>query len=264
MKKQKTLKPVLLLILALLVTQCTQEVKEKTIPITTDSEAALELYQKAVETFEDVYIEKAIDLFDKALSEDPDFFMASFRLAAFNLYFYKNEERFNKYSEIALKSDAELSKGEELFKSMLERMKNEPESDFTDLAKQLVELYPEDDEAYYALAFANRIIKDYQGVVEAYKNALEVTDNQAPIYNMMGYAYLDLEQFDEARIAFDKYIELEPDLPNPYDSKGDYHMKVDEYGKAYESFLKAYEIDSLWSYKKAMKAKGLQDSLQVE
>jgi len=263
MKKQKTLNPVLLLILSLLVTQCTQEVKERTIPVTTDSEAALELYQKAMETVEDFYIEKAMELFDEALSEDPDFFMASYRLATLNL-FLDNEEKFNKYSEIALKSGAELSKGEELFKSMLERMKNEPEGDLTDLAKQLVEIYPEDDEAYYAIAFANGIIKDYQGSIESFTKALEVTDNQAPIYNMLGYTYMNLEQFDEARNVFNKYIELEPDLPNPYDSKGDYHMKVMEYEKAYESFMKAYEIDSLWSYKKAMKAKTLHDSLRVE
>ncbi|GEM_PF-4046643 len=41
-------------------------------------------------------------------------------------------------------------------------------------------------------------------------------------------------------------------------------MKVEEYGKAYESYMKAYEIDSLWSYSKAMNAKALNDSLQVE
>jgi len=51
---------------------------------------------------------------------------------------------------------------------------------------------------------------------------------------------------------------------NPYDSKGDYFMNIKDYGKAYESFMKAYEIDTLWSYKKAMKAKALYDSLQVE
>jgi Tfp pilus assembly protein PilF len=264
MKKQKNLNPVLLLILSLVLTQCTQEVKEKTIPVTSDSETALELYQKAMAAFEVFYIEKAMDLWDEALSEDPDFFMASYRLATFYLYNYNNEEQFKKYSENAIKSGAELSKGEELFKSMLERMQNDPEADLTDLAKQLVEIYPEDEQAYYSLAFAYVRIKDYQGAIESYTKALEVADNQAPIYNMMGYTYMNLEQFDEASNVFDKYIELAPDLPNPYDSKGDYHMRVMEYEEAYESFMKANEIDSTWSYKKAMKARMLHDSISVE
>ncbi len=75
---------------------------------------------------------------------------------------------------------------------------------------------------------------------------------------------MELEQFDDTESALDKYIELEPNLPNPYDSKGDYFMKIEDYGKAYESYMKAHEIDTLWSYKKAMKAKALYDSLQVE
>ena len=41
-------------------------------------------------------------------------------------------------------------------------------------------------------------------------------------------------------------------------------MGIKEYGNAYESFMKAYEIDSTWSYKKAMYAKAMQDSLEVK
>ncbi len=263
MKKLKTLNSVVFLILALLVTQCTQKVEEKMIPVTSDSEVALNLYQEAMDALDDVYISKGMSLLDEALVEDPDFFMASYRLALYNLYFKKDDD-FSKYAEIALNSDAELSKGEELIKSMLEGVKDNPEGDVTDLANQLVELYPEDKEAYFELAFAKGIIEDYQGVVDAHKKALEVTDNQAIIYNMLGYTYMTMEEFDEAQTVFDKYIELEPDLPNPYDSKGDYYMNVEEYGKAYECFMKAYEIDSLWSYKKAMKAKALQDSLTAK
>ena len=41
-------------------------------------------------------------------------------------------------------------------------------------------------------------------------------------------------------------------------------MNIEDYGNAYESYMKAHEIDTLWSYNKAMKAKALYDSLQVE
>ena len=242
---------------------CTQVVKETTIPITSDSEASLDLYQQGMVAMEDVYLGKAQELFKKALSEDPDFFMAAYRLASLNLYF-GNEEKFTEFSEIALKSGAELSNGELLMQSMLKRYKDDQNADVTDLASQLIDLYPDDEESYFHMAFAQVIIEDYQGAVETYEKVLQVTDNQASVYNILGYTYMDLEQFDKARNVFDKYLELEPDLPNPYDSKGDFYMGIKEYGNAYESFMKAYEIDSTWSYKKAMYAKAMQDSLEVK
>ena len=73
---------------------------------------------------------------------------------------------------------------------------------------------------------------------------------------------MNFEKYEEAANAFDKYIELSPNHPNPYDSKGDYFMKIKDYRNAYESFMKAHEIDSLWSFKKAMNAKAIADSLE--
>jgi len=250
-------------IILFLVPLCTQEVKETKIPVTTESESALALYKEGITAGEQVYLDKALDLFNQALADDPDFFMAGYTLATYYLYLGNNEE-FQKVAEQALKSKAELSEGEELMKTMLGMWVADPKADATETGKKLVEMYPEDYQAYNQLAFSQIIINDFAGEVETFKKALEVTENQAPIYNVLGYAYMELEQYEEAESVLDKYIEMEPNLPNPYDSKGDYFMKVEEYGKAYESYMKAYEIDSLWSYTKAMNAKALHDSLQVE
>ena len=232
-------------------------------PITTKSESAIELYNEGIIAGEKVYIGKAMDLFKQALTEDPNFFMASYSLATYYLYF-ENEEEFQKYAEKALQSEVELSKGEELLKTMLEKLLADPKADVTEIGKNLVEMYPDDYQVYFQLALSQIIVNDYQSVVETYTKALEIAENPALIYNMLGYAYMELEQFDDAESALDKYIELEPNTPNPYDSKGDYFMKIEDYGKAHESYMNAHEIDTLWSYDKAMKAKTLYDSLQVE
>ncbi|MEA1887500.1 MAG: tetratricopeptide repeat protein [Bacteroidota bacterium] len=262
MKKTNAL-VLLLPVIMVLVTLCKQEVKETKIPITTDSETALASFKDGVTAFERVYLNKAMELFDQAMAEDPDFFMPAYYKSLYYKWF-GNDEEFRKNAEIALQSQAELSEGELLFKAMLEQWLADPEADVTETAKQLVEMYPEDPQAYMGLATAQTLVNDYSGAVESYKKAIEITEDPAPIYNMLGYAYIELEQYEEADAAFSKYIELEPDLPNPYDSKGDYYMQIEEYGKAYESYMKAYEIDSLWSYNKAMNAKALHDSLQVE
>ena len=262
MKKTKALVLTLPVILAL-VTLCKQEVKETIIPVTTKSETALALYKDGATAFEQVYLGKAMNLFDQALAEDPDFFMPAYMRSIYYLWF-NNPEEFKKNAEIALQSQAELSDGELILKAMLEQWLEDPKADVTETAKQLVEMYPEDPQAYMELATAQTLINDYAGVVESYGKALELTDNPAPIYNMLGYAYMELGQYEEADSVLSRYVELEPDLPNPYDSYGDYYMSIEDYGNAYEMYMKAYEIDSLWSYNKAMNAKALYDSLQVE
>jgi tetratricopeptide (TPR) repeat protein len=150
--------------------------------------------------------------------------------------------------------EADLSKGEELLRSMLVALLEDPEADVSDIGKEIIELYPEDDQAYFPLSFYYMIQNDDENLVQIHKTLLEITDNPAPIYNLLGYSYMDLGRMEEAEDAFDTYIELEPGIPNPYDSKGDYYMKAEDYEKAYEFYMKAYEIDTLWSYKKAMKA----------
>jgi hypothetical protein len=41
-------------------------------------------------------------------------------------------------------------------------------------------------------------------------------------------------------------------------------MNIKEYRKAYDSYMKAHSIDSVWSYDKALRAKQLADSLGLE
>jgi len=86
------------------------------------------------------------------------------------------------------------------------------------------------------------------------------------VYNMIGYTNLALRNFEAAEMAFDKYIELEPDLFNPYDSKGDYFMAVDDYGNAYKSFEKALALNPEFesSLKKSVIAKELMKHQMAE
>jgi tetratricopeptide (TPR) repeat protein len=102
------------------------------------------------------------------------------------------------------------------------------------------------------------IAGDKSGSHETLLKALETTGNPAPVYNMLGYSYMDLNQNDKAEAAFNKYIELAPNNPNIYDSKGDYYMHIKDYGKAYDTYMKAYAMDPNWGLKKAQEAKKLE------
>ena len=86
-------------------------------------------------------------------------------------------------------------------------------------------------------------IKDMQSAVESIRRAIEACPDYALAYNMLGYALMDLDRYDEAEKAFDNYIRLSPNTANPYDSKGDFYMATRQFDLAYQSYMKAYEID---------------------
>jgi len=248
--------------LIVIVMSCQGPVKEKTIPVTTDSEKAMEYFDMAKKELDSFHLESFRTLLIKAIEEDTCFFMSYYNLAIRNL-FLGDLDSFKELASNALACDIKLSKGEQLLKESLQKLYENPEADVSELGVRLVELYPNDVDAYlYHNFFLYIAGKNEESVINLNK-ALEIAENPGPIYNNLGYVYLSLNKFEEAKNAFDKYIEMEPDNPNPYDSKGDFFMAVKEYEKAYESYIKAGEIDSTWtlSHDKALKAKAIIDSL---
>jgi len=260
MRKQRFVMIVPLLFLILVCVFYGEQDYEETIPITTRSDRAKKLYAEGKEAAAKVYIDKAMELFDQAVQEDPAFFRALYDQSIYFLYL-GDQEKFKECTEKALKSDLDLSEGEQLLYDALEKLSQDPKADLTDIGKRLVEMYPNDDEAYNQLSFYYNLIEDYENASATLKKALDITKNPAPILNMLGYNYISQKKFPEAKEAFNKYLELEPDLPNPYDSFGDYYMAVKDYENAYKSYMKAYELDNTWtgSRDRALKAKELME-----
>ena len=235
--------------------------KDKKIPITTSSETARTLYNEAWDAFDNFRINQVKEKMLEAVKKDSDFFMANYTLALFS--FTTDNNKFKQFGERATNCNAKLSKGELHLKDAMSKLLVNPNSDLTDIGRELVKIYPKDVFAYYQLSFFQGIIKNVDGQIATIKSAIENVDNSAPLYNQLGYIYMRNERYEEAAIAFDKYIELEPNHPNPYDSKGEYFTNVKDYRSAYENYMKAYKLDSAskWRLKRAMDAKAIADSL---
>ena len=65
------------------------------------------------------------------------------------------------------------------------------------------------------------------------------------------YVYLTLKQNEKAKVALDKYIELEPKNRDVCDSKWNYYMLMKKYHYANESYMKANTMDHSYSRDKA-------------
>ena len=61
------------------------------------------------------------------------------------------------------------------------------------------------------------------------------------------YVYFTLMQNDEAEVAFDKYIGVEPTNPDVCDSKWNYYMLMKKYQYANKSYMKTNTMDHSYS-----------------
>jgi Tfp pilus assembly protein PilF len=237
-----------------------QPEKGNLMSVTTSSKSALSLYNQAMKYLDKVNMDKALETFNKALEQDPDFFMANYQLAFYYLL-NRAPDDFDKYADAAINCKIKLSDAEELLKDALTRL-NKGQTNVTDLGKKLVEMYPNDPNSYSNLIYFQSLAGDSASMVVTLKKAINIATNPATFYNQLGYAYLTLKQNDKALEAFDKYIELEPKNPNVYDSKGDYYMYTRQFNKAYESYMKAYGMDPAFSHEKADIARQLYEQTE--
>jgi tetratricopeptide (TPR) repeat protein len=244
----------LVFISILIHTSCIQDESASMMPVTTDSELALELYQTAMLAFDQIKWGLAYYNLKLAVNEDPDFFMAYFWM-----YFVSGNDP-SKIAEMALQSEADLNDGEREIKAAFKYLVDGQDEKVVEHLRKAIDLYPYDPHIHKILYILQyQYMKDVEGAVESLNRAIEAVPDYALAYNQLGYALMELEEFDKAEKAFDTYIRLAPGIANPYDSKGDYYMNTGQYKKAYESYMKAFETDSdfLVSEKKAQKARKL-------
>jgi len=199
--------------------------------------------------------------FEYAIREDPDFFMAHFWM------YFLTSEKSKKVAEDAFQSDVELNSGEELIRTSLKYLIDGQDEKVVENLKKVVDLYPSDPHLHKILYLMQyRFMKDVEGAIETMLRTVREQPDYSPVYNFLGYAYMDLDEYEKAEEAFDNYIRLAPLQANPYDSKGDFYMETEQYVKAYDSYLKSYEIDPSnfeVSKKKAIKAKQMMEKVNT-
>lgn len=243
----------------LILASCIQEEQVQMMPVTTDSELALSFYETGVLAFDQIKYSLAFHNLELAVKEDPDFFMAHFWM-----YFMSGKSP-KKIAEKALQTEADLNDGEQQIKSAFKYLLDGQYDRVVEHLEKAIDLYPADPHVHmilYILQF--QYMDEVEAAVESMQRAIDASPDFDVVYNQLGYALMDLERFDEAEAAFDKYIELSPSIANPYDSKGDFYMNTGAYKKAYESYKRAYEIDPYFSVseKKARKAKQLMENTE--
>jgi len=251
MMRARILTPAILVSI-LIIFGCTGNGSAERMPVTTDSELARELYETALVAYDQIKLELVVSNLQNAVREDPDFFMARFWM----YFVFSNKSK--DIADKAFQSNEELNEGEELIKTSLKYLMEGQDEKVVENLREAIDLYPKDPHVHKILyLYQYDYMKDLDGAVETMLRTTKEVPDYASVYNYLGYAYWHLKEYDLAEEALDNYLRLAPNEANPHDSKGDFYMETGQYQKAYDSFMKAYEIDPIFfeiSKKKAIKA----------
>ncbi|MFQ5526732.1 MAG: tetratricopeptide repeat protein [Thermoanaerobaculia bacterium] len=205
------------------------------IPVTTDSKRALEYFEQGRELADKIRFTDARDYFLRAIDEDPQFALAYLYLANNAV---SAKEFFSSLKKAVFLAD-EVSEGERHW-ILAQDAGNRglPDAQLEHL-QALIDLYPEDERGHSLLGGYYFGRQEWELAIAQFQRATAINQDFSQAYNMLGYANRARGDYDGAEQAFQKYIELIPDEPNPYDSYAELLMKVGRFDESIENYRKA-------------------------
>ena len=231
-----------LLALVVLAAGCGQGGQAGKIGITTKSKEARQAYLEARGLAEGLRTQNSIEHYQKAVTLDPGFALAELGLANTSPTAKEAFEHLHKAVALADR----VSKGERLLILATEAGFNGNLARQKELLEELAAAFPRDERAQLNLGAYLYGAQDYEGAVACLTKATGLAADYPPPYNLLGYAYRDMGHYPDAKRAFEKYVELIPNDPNPYDSDAELLLKMGRFAESIGTYRKALSFDSLF------------------
>ena len=211
----------------------------KTLPATTSSAKARELYEKGISDFENLYLERCNEDWRAAVKEDPKFGLAWAMIAW-------NSGNPQEVSDARAKAGAlapTLTPGEQL---MIAWIAKPQEGDYIggiSAMNDLMELYPSDKHVLYLAGNWLMLENGDDQALVIMQKALALDKNFAPGVNDLAYLYARRREFDKALRLMDRYVTMLPKEPNPQDSYAELSRMAGKFDVALERYNAALKID---------------------
>jgi len=213
--------------------------KTATLPITTSSAKARELYIKGMEDYENLYLERCNDDWRAAAIEDPNFAIAWAWIALNSGNPQEVSEARNHAKDLAAKT----TPGEQLMVAWIVKVQ---EGDFLGgitAMNDMLAMYPRDKHLYY---LAGNWLMGENGNDHArhmMEKALAIDKNYPAALNDLAYVEARDRHFDKAFEAMDRYVALLPKEPNPQDSYGELKRMAGDFESSLAHYRAALKID---------------------
>ena len=216
-----------------------QKGQTATLPITTSSDKARDLYEKGVADYENLYLERCNDDWRAAVKEDSNLAVA-WAWIAFNS---SNPEEVSAARAKAKQLAPKLSPGEQLMISWISKVQ---EGDFLGgitAMNDMLEMYPRDKHLLYLAGNWLMLEDGNEQAQRIMEKALSIDKNFPAALNDLAYLDARNRQFDKAFTAMDRYVALLPKEPNPQDSYGELKRMAGDFESSLLHYRAALKID---------------------
>lgn len=208
-------------------------------PITTSSAKARELYEKGIEDYENLYLERCNDDWRAAVKEDPNLAVAWIALAM-------NSSNPDEVSAARAKAKAitpRLTPGEQLMVAWLAKSQEGDYIGGITAMNDMLELYPRDKHVLYLAG--NWLLTENADdqSLRIMQKALALDKNFPAALNDSAYIYARNRQFDKVFPLMDRYVALLPKEPNPQDSYGELLRMAGNFEGSLKHYRAALNID---------------------
>src|SRR5216684_1385424 len=208
-------------------------------PVTTSSAQARALYEKGMQDYENLYLERCNDDWRAAVKEDPNLAVA-WAWIAFNS---GNPEEVSAARAKAKESAPKVTRGEQLMVTWIVKVQ---EGDFIggiSAMNDMLEMYPKDKHLLY---LAGNWLMAENGDDQAqrlFEKALAIDKRYPAALNDLAYVDARNQRFAKALAGMERYVALLPKEPNPQDSYGELLRMAGDYEGSLRHYRAALQID---------------------
>lgn len=211
----------------------------RTVPVTTASPKAAELFEKGMVDYENLHLDRATQEWRDAAKADPDFALAH----AWVAFTSTDPAEAADYRERAKDLAPKVTPGEQL---MIKWLVNVQENDFVtgiSAMNDMLAMFPKDKRSFFLAS--NWLMgedEDEQAGKMCLK-ALAIDKNYPAALNNLAYAYARTGNFPPAFEAMERYTKVLPNEPNPQDSYAEILRMSGNFDGALDHYRAALKID---------------------
>src|SRR5580698_1724831 len=208
-------------------------------PVTTSSAEARSLYEKGMQDYENLYLERCNDDWRGAVKADPNLAVA-WAWIGFNS---SNPEEASAAREKAKTLASKLTPGEQLMIAWIAKVQ---EGDFIggiSAMNDLLEMYPKDKHLLYLAGNWLMLEDGNDHAQRLMEKALAIDKNFPAALNDLAYLDARNRKFVNAFAAMDRYVALLPNEPNPQDSYGELLRMAGNFEGSLTHYRAALKID---------------------
>jgi tetratricopeptide (TPR) repeat protein len=209
-------------------------------PVTAASAKGRELYEKGMEDYENLYLERCNEDWRAAVKEDPGIAVA-WAWIAFNS---RNPSEVMAARENAKSLLPKVTPGEQLMIKWIANVQEGNSIAGIQAMNDMLAMFPKDKHLLY-LAGNWLMLDNGDGATQQrlFEKALALDKNYPAALNDLGYVYARNREFAKAFAIMDRYVVVLPKEPNPNDSYGELLRMAGHFDESLTHYRMALKMD---------------------